>query len=322
MQAVVQTFLSWTIHALAFFLAAQLFYVSMHVDQLRPFLTEPAGIDPRSLSGFLFFLPAMFLSAALVPALKSLRAVGDKSRLLLLGVCVMLAYFLLAPAVHAVPSWIPAAKESRDLGSTKLLRANQGVLLAMIVVGMIYYLFCVFTISDHLNHLFTLATSGLVGVVVIMLVFGCIFASGVTLWANPAVFSWVMFLVGVLLYLLPYWSLQTSALGTPMQMIRESLAPLASALESAIHFLTKSPAETSSTGDLFVFLILLAHFLQFFVVGKSGWKQLESFSLAWKVVAVAIYLGVAGLEFGRSIGVANWELLPTAKQTMPPTIQG
>jgi hypothetical protein len=168
------------------------------------------------------------------------------------------------------------APETKQRGSATLTRMASGSMMGLISIGLVYYLVRVFTFTEHLNHLYTMATSGMVGTVVVVGVMAWIFTVGFLFWTQEQIFQGITTFSLIALWFLPWWALRPSALTTPYQMMNELV------------FQKLDPA------FLFPWGCLVGHFLDFFLTGTTGWSTSRGL-LQW--VHVVAYLAAITLPW-------------------------
>ena len=289
-QFIVQNLISIIVHAFTFFLTIQYLYITIHAHEIRSLTSD---VPLQSLSGFVTYVPLFFLSfcVPLFLFLKQidgqLHKVADFSatsffhllrRVFVIYVCYSLAKMVVAPIMKNVISsigekWTADETKQHTKDSTFSITKKSSI-IGMIAFAMVMYLVRVFSFTDHLNHLFSLAATGFVGVITVLGVFGLIFTTGMLIWTNPKVLPWISSIFLVALCLLPWWLLETSALTNPVDMMKQVF-----------------DNKVESPGTFFTLVTLCLHFVDFFITGNSGWMQLDFVSpLVLQLPIVMFYL--------------------------------
>ena len=296
-QILVQTVFSLLVHALTFFLAIQFAYVSIRSDEMRNLSVD---VPVRSMLGYLTYVPLFFLSL-LLPVFSLLKIVDGTDhpviffdatsegswkryllsisrRLLLFYLCYLIACEVLSPFVDKLAPLL-APETKRRGGDTSFIPSKKSSLIALAAVSMFVYLLRVFTLTDHLNHLVSMATSATVGVVTVLLVVGTMYTGGMLLWTSPTALTWLSIGFSAALLLLPWWILPSSAHSGPEQMIDEVL-------------LVGKLFHEHKAWWIAGFFVYFMHFRDFFLIGETGWKATAWLPFAAKVPLVMSFLSL------------------------------
>lgn len=306
---VLKILLSLIAHALTFFLAIQFAYTAIHVQDLRDFSKE---IPLQSLLGFVTFIPLLFVSS-LTPLLSFFKQIDGTSasssslydtnstswvkyfrRSCLLVSCYFVALIVISPVdktiQEALPNSLHTVVQNMPAPPSPISKiATKSTVFGMIAIAMLYYIIRMFTFSDHLNHLYTMVTSGIIGISVVLGVVALLFTAGMLLWTNPLVLGWTSFVCCVSLLFLPWWILPLHALPNPWTMVCESLM----LPNSGMSFFGGS--------------VLTAHFIEFFFQNEQGWTITDELGLSpiFRIPFVMLYLFCITQTFLPALSVAK-----------------